>query len=294
MSTALPGGQLCLAPGSWSTWMGALPGCSLKWACVRPITLCLGSVMQVKHVRHNLQIIIHNPKHSFKVDPNGFVIPVKQTEEEAAAAAKAAKAAEAAALNSNHGSLFDHLLKNVLGEQAAGTAAQQQPPSSSSLVDQMNQLHNQQEEQTKDLNRPWSNGNGNGKALQQQQQQQQPACTASMLSADAQAEKQAFLSRHGKDYGYGGMLDQLYPCEVRAHSQQCTRLADVPPCITILVCVAVGGRGWIALCVACFTVDSVCHSACLPPLSEREPELQKEIVEQPHNVGACCCRLAAV
>lgn len=169
---------------------------------------------QVKHVKHNLQIIMHNPNHSFLVDPNGFVVPVKQTEEQAAAAAKAAKAKEVAALNSNHGSLFDHLLKNVLGEQ-------QQQPAASSLVDQMNHLHEQQEEQTKDLKRPWNNGNGNGNGKQlqglqlQQPQQQQPACTASMLSADAQAEKQAFLGHYGKDYGYGGLLDQLYPCEVR-------------------------------------------------------------------------------
>lgn len=178
----------------------------------------------MKHVKHNLQIIIHNPKHSFKVDPNGFVIPVKQTEEEVAAAAQAAKAAEVAALNSNHGSLFDHLLKNVLGEQQAATAPaqQQQQPAAGPLVEQMNQLHQKQEEQTKDLKRPWSNGNGNGNGKQlqefhqpaQQQQQEQPACTASLLPPDAQAEKQAFLDRYGKDYGYGGLLDSLYPCEV--------------------------------------------------------------------------------
>jgi hypothetical protein len=178
---------------------------------------------QVKHVKHNLQIILHNPKHSFKTDPNGFVIPVKQTAEDAAAADAAAKAAEVAALNSNHGSLFDHLLKNVLGEQpAAAPEQQQQPAAASSLVEQMNQLHQKQEEQTKDLDRPWNhgheNGNGNGKQLQemqqQKQQQQQPACTASLLPADAQAEKQAFLERYSKEYGYGGLLDQLYPCEV--------------------------------------------------------------------------------
>jgi hypothetical protein len=173
---------------------------------------------QVKHVKHNLQIILHNPKHSFKTDPNGFVIPVKQTAEDAAAADAAAKAAEVAALNNNHGSLFDHLLKNVLGEQPAAASEQQQQPSAaaSSLVEQMNQLHQKQEEQTKDLDRPWNHGhdeNGNGKQLLQQQQQ--PACTASLLPADAQAEKQAFLERYSKEYGYGGLLDQLYPCEVR-------------------------------------------------------------------------------
>jgi hypothetical protein len=171
---------------------------------------------QVKHLRHNLQIIIHNPKHSFKVDPNGFVIPTKQTEADVAAAAQAAKAAEVAALNSNHGSLFDHLMTTVLGQE------QRQPAVKGDIVEQMNQLHKQQEQETKDLKRPWNhgpatNGNGNGadkQLQQQQQQQQQPACTASMLPPDAQAEKQAFLERHGKEYGYGGLLDQLYPCEV--------------------------------------------------------------------------------
>lgn len=172
---------------------------------------------KVKHVKHNLQIILHNPKHSFKTDPNGFVIPVKQTAEDAAAADAAAKAAEVAALNNNHGSLFDHLLKNVLGEQPAAASEQQQPPAAaaSSLVEQMKQLHQKQEEHTKDLDRPWNHGhdqNGNGKQLLQQQQQ--PACTASLLPVDAQAEKQAFLERYSKEYGYGGLLDQLYPCEV--------------------------------------------------------------------------------
>lgn len=174
---------------------------------------------QVKHVKHNLQIILHNPKHAFQVDPNGFVMPVKQTEEQAAAAAKASKAAEAAALNSNQGSLFDHLLKTVLNEQPAQPPQQQQPPSSASLVEQMQQLHQQQEESTKDLKRPWNhfNGNGNGKQLQQQQveqQREQAACAATALPPGAQEEKQAFLDRYGKQYGYGGMLDQLYPCEV--------------------------------------------------------------------------------
>jgi hypothetical protein len=186
----------------------------LQYACCSFCNLCV----QVKHLRHNLQIIIHNPKHSFKVDPNGFVIPVKQTEADVAAAAQAAKAAEVAALNSNHGSLFDHLMTNVLGQEQQ--QQQQQPPAKGALVDQMNQLHQQQEQQTKDLKQPWNhgaaaNGNGNGADRQlQQQQQQQPACTASLLPPDAQAEKQAFLERHGKDYGYGGLLDQLYPCEV--------------------------------------------------------------------------------
>jgi hypothetical protein len=192
-------------------------------------------LLQVKHVKHNLQILIHNPKHSFLVDPNGFVVPVKQTEEQAAAAAKAAKEKEVAALNSNHGSLFDHLLQNVLGEQQAAAPKQQQQPAASSLVDQMNQLHEQQEEQTKELKRPWNNGNGNGngngKQLQQQQsQQQQPACTASMLPADAQAEKQAFLGHYGKDYGYGGLLDQLYPCEVSLMQQPGVLLASLVCC----------------------------------------------------------------
>jgi hypothetical protein len=191
----------------------------LELICFPPVLFS-----QVKHVKHNLQIILHNPKHSFKTDPNGFVIPVKQTAADAAAADAAAKAAEVAALNSNHGSLFDHLLKNVLGEQPAAAPKQQQQPPASSLVEQMNQLHQKQEEQTKDFDRPWNhgheNGNGNGKQLQevqqqQKQQQQQPACTASLLPADAQAEKQAFLERYSKEYGYGGLLDQLYPCEVR-------------------------------------------------------------------------------
>lgn len=195
----------------------------------------------MKHVKHNLQIVLHNPKHSFKTDPNGFVIPVKQTAEDAAAADAAAKAAEAAALNSNHGSLFDHLLKNVLGEQPAAAPEQQQqqrPAAASSLVEQMNQLHQKQEEQTKDLERPWNhgheNGNGNGKQLQEvQQQQQQPACTASLLPADAQAEKQAFLERYGKEYGYGGLLDQLYPCEVSHRQLQLA--ADISTAVQFVV-----------------------------------------------------------
>lgn len=128
---------------------------------------------KVKHLRHNLQVIMHNPGHLFRTDPNGFVMPYKPSEQELQDAATAQKKAEAAALNSKQGTLFDHLLSNVLGERPSAAAQQQQQPSSSgsnlsqaSLVEQMNQLHRQQAQQqqpsAKDAWGVSSNQNGAG------------------------------------------------------------------------------------------------------------------------------------
>jgi hypothetical protein len=188
---------------------------------------------QVKHLRHNLQIILRNPNHSFKTDPNGFVMPFKLSEAELAAAADKAKAAEAAVLESKQGSLFDHLLQNVLGEQQQPAGAADAAPAAS-LAEQMNQLHSQQKQATKGLARPWasiddpsssssssSNGNGNGNGDGKHLQQQQPACAAAVLPPEAQAEKAAFLAHYRDMYGYGGQLDELYPCEVRVCVHVC-------------------------------------------------------------------------
>jgi hypothetical protein len=178
------------------------------------------------------QVIMHNPGHLFHTDPNGFVVPYKPTDAElaAAAVAKKEKAAEAAALESNHGSLFDHLLKNVLNEQPPAAAApaqgqQQQTVGSESIVEQMNRLHQEQEQlkqqQAEQEAASWQSrprsgavaSNGNGK-----QQQQQAMCDMTPKTEEGRQAKAAFLQQFGKEYGYGGLLDQLYPCEVRSCS----------------------------------------------------------------------------
>jgi hypothetical protein len=173
-----------------------------------------------------LQVVMHNPGHLFRTDPNGFVVPFKPTEAEleAAAVEKKDKAAEAAALDANHGSLFDHLLKSVLNEKppAAPAAAQepQQKGSSESIVEQMNWLHQEQEQRKQQQEAQeaaaWGSRsvstNGNGK---QRQQQQQAVCDMTPKTEEGKQAKAAFLQQYGKEYGYGGLLDQLYPCEVR-------------------------------------------------------------------------------
>lgn len=131
---------------------------------------------KVKHLRHNLQVILHNTGHMFRTDPNGFVMPYKPSDQELQEAAAAQRKAEAAALDSKQGSLFDHLLSNVLKEQPP-QAQQQQPVSSSgqnqsSLVEQMNQLHQQQEQRQQLTEKDaWgTSSNGTSKV------QQQPQC----------------------------------------------------------------------------------------------------------------------
>jgi hypothetical protein len=174
---------------------------------------------------------MHNPGHLFRTDPNGFVMPYKPTDDELAAAAVAQKdkAAEAAALESNHGSLFDHLLKNVLNEQPPAPAApaqqeQQQKAGSESIVEQMNRLHKEQEQRKQQQaaqEAGWGSrsrstavsANGNGKG----QQQQQAVCDMTPKTEEGRQAKAAFLKQYGKEYGYGGLLDQLYPCEVCSH-----------------------------------------------------------------------------
>jgi hypothetical protein len=172
-----------------------------------------------------MQVVMHNPGHLFRTDPNGFVVPFKPTaaELEAAAVEKKDKAAEAAALDANHGSLFDHLLKNVLNEKppAAPAAAQepQQKGSSESIVEQMNRLHQEQEQRKQQQEAQeaaaWGSRSvstkGNGK---QRQQQQQAVCDMTPKTEEGKQAKAAFLQQYGKEYGYGGLLDQLYPCEV--------------------------------------------------------------------------------
>jgi hypothetical protein len=173
------------------------------------------------------QVVMHNPGHLFRTDPNGFVVPFKPTEAEleAAAVAKTEKAAEAAALDANHGSLFDHLLKNVLNEQPAAAPAaapaaqeQQQKAGSESIVEQMNRLHQEQEQRKQQQEaqeaaawgRQAVSSNGNGK----QRQQQQAVCDMTPKTEEGRQAKAAFMQQYGKEYGYGGLLDQLYPCEV--------------------------------------------------------------------------------
>jgi hypothetical protein len=151
---------------------------------------------RVKHLRHNMQIILGNPGKAFLTDPNGFVIPVNKTAEQQKEDAKAA----AAALESATGSLFDHLVKEVLGQPA--------PAGSSSS----------------------SNGNGNGNGASSSSSAASGAATTTTTTSSSSssngtgaaapadpalaAAKAAFLDQHGAEYGYKGQIDVLYPCEV--------------------------------------------------------------------------------
>lgn len=138
---------------------------------------------KVKHLRHNLQIILHNPGHMFRTDPNGFVMAYLPSDKELQDTAASQRKAEAAALDSKQGTLFDHLLSSVLKQQPP-TLLQQQHANSNgngngrnhsqtSLIEQMNELHQQQEQYKQPAAKDsWgassnNDGNGNGKVQQQ-------------------------------------------------------------------------------------------------------------------------------
>ena len=134
---------------------------------------------RVKHLRHNLQIIVGNPNHSFMVDPNGFIIPGPQLSESVLQAQEAAKREVAATLESATGSLFEHLMQDVLG----GTTP---PPAAAAAATSS-----------------WSSSSRG---------------TVSSDPELGRA-KEAFLAAHGSGYGYKGQIDALYPCEVGCRMQ---------------------------------------------------------------------------
>jgi hypothetical protein len=147
---------------------------------------------RVKHLRHNLQIILGNPGKAFLTDPNGFVIPVNKTEAQQKEDAKAA----AAALESATGSLFDHLVKDVLGQAPPATSSSSSSSSSNG-------------------NGAASSSNGNGTTTSSSSNGTGAAAAAAApVDPALAAAKAAFLEAHGGEYGYKGQIDVLYPCEV--------------------------------------------------------------------------------
>jgi hypothetical protein len=127
------------------------------------------------------QVILKNRSMDFKLDPNGFVIPVPPQPKGAQEAEAAARRAAAAALESAPTGLGAKLLQGVEGAAAAAAAT--------------------------------------GAAVADAVATTAEAAAPLVAPADPvlAAAKAEFLKRFGSRYGYSGRIDALYPAEVRVH-----------------------------------------------------------------------------
>ena len=124
------------------------------------------------------------------VDPNGFIIPGAKLDESVLKAQEAAKRQAAATLESATGSLFDHLMKDVLGAGVGARSPSPPPPAAPA-----------------------------GPALTTAAPTTSSSSNSSSSDPELAQAKAEFLSAHGAAYGYGGQIDGLYPVEVGVRMQ---------------------------------------------------------------------------
>ncbi|KXZ42547.1 hypothetical protein GPECTOR_136g630 [Gonium pectorale] len=162
---------------------------------------------KVRYLRTNLQVILNNPGMAFATDPNGFVTPTGKLPSAGEAARQAAeKAREVERLQS--GGLFEHLLRvanvssgsssNGKSKEAQGAAASAPAaaPAAAPLAA-----------------RASSNAAAAGLLPHAGAA---PTCKAppGVDAAAYEAARNAFLAAHSAEYGYGGIIDSMYPLEV--------------------------------------------------------------------------------
>jgi molybdenum cofactor sulfurtransferase len=184
---------------------------------------------RVKHLRVSLETALAHPwqAHDYKVDPNGFLVPVvlsaeqvRAREEEAAAARAAAAAAEAAGASS---SAAAGGIAPPAADVARSEAAKQLEGSTSSLFDKLMAAAGG------NGNGGAENGNGASAAAAAQTTATATAAPtqtttnnndkpASIYEEGAAEARRAWLAadpRAAKEYGYGGgRVDSLYSKEV--------------------------------------------------------------------------------
>ncbi|GFR48351.1 hypothetical protein Agub_g10238 [Astrephomene gubernaculifera] len=179
---------------------------------------------KVRYLRTNLNVILNNPGMAFGADPNGFVTPTgKLPPPDEAARAAAAKALEAEQLQSGHSGLFEHLMKvannnNNNNGNSNGHNDKAAPSAAASISTSSSQQHQQPAAAAAAAAAAAvkSVGAGIGGLFSPHPHPHPPVCKAPP-GADAAAyevARQRFLEEHGEEYGYGGIIDSLYPSEV--------------------------------------------------------------------------------
>ena len=128
----------------------------------------------------------------FKVDPNGFVVPVPPVPRAQRDSEAAARAAAAAALEASASGLGGRLAATAAGGANGANGAAAAAADAAAATDAA------------------------------------AASTAPSVPSDpaAAAAKADFLRRHGARYGYGGRIDALYPSEVGSRMRPHERYLD--------------------------------------------------------------------
>ncbi|KAG2427700.1 hypothetical protein HYH02_014532 [Chlamydomonas schloesseri] len=175
---------------------------------------------KVKFLKTNLNVISGNPGMAFGVDPNGFVVPKGRlpSQGEAAAAAEKKKR-EVEALTSGTGGLFERLMKVAGGGGAAAKDKDNKAAAAAEPHPSTNGAHAS----------TLSSSAGHGASASAAAPAKAPAelvkpagsCRAppGVDAAAYEAARRAFLAAHGSEYGYGGVIDELYPKEVGCRMQ---------------------------------------------------------------------------